>query len=633
PSARITCLHADSIGVLVGTDNGYAELTTDLEWLPPSERFTGYFPIALPDTRVITALRGRSGDLWFGTPSGAAHFTKHNGQPRLRTISEANGLGHAVVRCLLQDRSGAVWIGTGFGGVSKFTSDAFIHYTERDGLRSRTVGAMHRTPDGVLWIGTVGGGLARLEQDGLHTLGVEHGLTDPFILGLGEDQEGHLLVATATRGLFRYKNDRFVRYTAASGMDADRVNVVHLDDNGRIWAGAANGLFLDPGDGLFTHIGEPTMNVTDVVAAGDTAWFTTDQGLFVLHLHQLPWRPVAVVHLPPVAMNTLERDGQGNLWIGTQQHGLYRCRNTFVDSINMDHGLGSRNVEQVMLDAYENIWLGTRNGVDMLELDVLQERVLEVEHFGADEGFIGIGAFRNACMLDTDSALWFGTVRGATRYDPRAVLTDTREPLIHLTDLRLFNERVDWTPWSDSTTTAGLPQNLELPHDRNHLTFAFTGISLAYPEKVRYRYMLEGHDPDWSPITATDKVTYTNLPPGEYTFRILARNASGIWTQQAADFKFSIDPPFWATTPFRIGAGGLLLLGLFGVVRFRERSLRRDRERLEGMVQVRTSELAREKDRSDALLLNILPSSTAEELRTKGSADARRYESCTVLFS
>ena len=100
------------------------------------------------------------------------------------------------------------------------------------------------------------------------------------------------------------------------------------------------------------------------------------------------------------------------------------------------------------------------------------------------------------------------------RFDPRKVVADPREPLVHLTELQLFYERPDWTPWCQGMERNGLPADLELPYNKNHLTFTFTGISLAYPEKVRYRWILEGYDPDWSPITVTQRVTYSNIPSG-----------------------------------------------------------------------------------------------------------------------
>jgi ligand-binding sensor domain-containing protein/class 3 adenylate cyclase len=628
PSSNVFSLFSDSIGVLVGTAEGYLELDHDLRPLPPERRFSGYFPLALPDARVLAIIRATNGDIWLGTPAGLVHFSRRSGHPELTVMGEANGLGHDLVRSVVQDRSGAIWAGTGFGGVSRFTSDALVHFTERDGLRSRIVSSMHRTPDGRMWIGTVGGGVARWDGRSIVSHGPESGLADPYVVCLGEDGSGDLLVGTATQGLFKLEGDRFKPYGASLGLRVGRVNAIRLDDHGRI--------VLATGAGVYRlsrtraeRVG-PVVNTNAVVLAGDTVWTATERGLY---RSDGAGGLERVDLLPQVVMTSMARDGAGNLWIGTEGHGLYRLKGRSVDSLGTGQGLTSHAVEQVLLDAYDNVWLGTRRGADHIELDPMQEHILALRHYGRDEGFIGIECFRNACYLDGDSALWFGTVRGATRFDPRRVLRDDREPLVHLTELRLFFEKPDWTPWCERVARGGFPEGLVLPYDQNHLTFAFTGVSLAYPERVRYRYILQGYDPDWSPITATDRITYSNIPPGEYTFKVMARNGSGVWNEEPVTYTFRIAPPFWSTMPFRAGVGIFFMLSLVGFIRLRESRLRRDRERLEDMVARRTRELATEKDRSERLLLNILPASTAEELKTKGSADARRYESVTVLFS
>ena len=628
PHPQVLALHADSIGLLVGTYNGYAELDTAARPLPTRDRFAGVFPITLPDARILAIMRARNGDLWLGTPAGMLHLAKRGGQPYLKSIAEANGLGHDLVRCLLQDRSGAVWAGTAFGGVSKFISDAFMHFTDRDGLGSRIVSAIHRTPDGMLWFGTVGGGLARWDGQRVQPMGRADGLTDPYVLALGEDRAGHLLVGTGTQGVFRVDNGHLVPH-ALPGL---RVNTLRIDAQERVWYGTDKGLYADLGDGRPVHIGPLRLPVHGLASTEDTLWATTAQGLFMVNTRRLPWRIEAVPTLPAITMTDIRRDGRGNLWIGTEGHGLYRLFGQQVDSLGTADGLSSHSVEQVLLDAYEDVWLGTRRGIDHLQLDELQERVIRIVNHGADEGFVGIETFRNAGMLDSDSTLWFGTVRGATRYDPRRTLTEANEPQVHLTDMRLFFEHVDWRPWAREISPEGLPEGLVLPHDRNHLTFGFTGISLAYPERVRFSYILEGHDPEWTLNTSLDRVTYSNIPPGEYVFRVEAGNGRG-WTTEPVSFAFRIAPPFWATTPFRLGAGLFALAGIGGYIRMRERRLRKDRERLERMVATRTRELATEKDRSEKLLLNILPATTAHELMSKGVAEARRYESCSVLFS
>ncbi|MBL7951822.1 MAG: hypothetical protein JNM62_08880 [Flavobacteriales bacterium] len=628
---RVLALYADSLGVLVGTNEGYVELDTALVQLPLAQRVAGLQPLALPHPVVLSLLRAGPLDIWLGTPAGLVHLDRPKGIPKLTSIKEVNGLGHDLVRCLHRDRSGGIWAGTGFGGLSKFTSDAFLYVTERDGLGSRIVSAIHRTADGLLWFATQGGGVARFDGERMRHYGRAEGLPSLFITCLGEDAEGYLLAGTAMHGLYRLHHDRFVPAWVSPLRDEQRIHAVQRTADGSVLVGTAHGLHTLQ-RGTASPAGLPGHDVRAVLLAGDTLWCATDSGLYRA-ARTAPARFARVAAVPVLALNALARDSKGSLWMGSAEGGLLRLQGEKLERYGREAGLQSLAIEAVVLDAYENLWLGTRRGIHQVELDVLQEQVLSIRAFGREDGFIGLESLPGAALLDTDSSLWFGTVRGAIRYDQRQVVDDPLEPLVHLTDLQLFYERPDWSPWCQGLGRNGFPTGLELPHNKNHLTFAFTGISLAYPEKVRYRWFLEGYDPDWSPITATQRVTYSNIPPGEYTFKVMARNASGIWNEQPVSYSFVIAPPFWRTNGFMLGGGVVLALAIFGFIRFRERSLRRERERLERMVRIRTSQLAEEKERSDDLLRNILPASTAEELKTKGSAEAHRYENCTVLFS
>lgn len=631
PSDRTLALHADDRGVLVGTDKGYLELDTALSALPIGARFVGYQPLVLPHLVVLSILRSSDGDLWMGTPGGLAHLSKVGGTPSLKIITERNGLGHDLVRCLHQDRSGGLWAGTGYGGVSKFTSDAFMYFTDRDGLRSRIVSAIHRTGDGLLWIGTLGGGVARWDEHAIRTFGREEGLPSYFVTCVGEDPGGYVLVGTAMHGVHRLRGDRFEPAWQAEDRNARRTRCITRSDRGEVFIGTDAGLYLMNGEGTMA-CGPHVPPVNAVLWAEGTLWCGTDSGLYVAK-GPGPLTPTRIEAVPPITITALARDGKGSLWMGSAASGLWRLQDGQVETYGRDQGMQSLAITSIVLDAWEDLWLGTRKGVHHVALDALQEQVIDIKAYSPEDGFIGIEHLPNAGLCDTDSTLWFGTVRGATRYDPRRVEEDPREPLVHLTELQLFYERPDWSPWCDGLSRNGLPQGLELPHDKNHLSFAFTGISLAFPEKVRYRWMLEGYDPDWSPITATQRVTYSNIPPGDYTFKVMARNASGIWNAEPIAFTFTIAPPFWRTNTFRLGGGSALLLLFFGLVRMRERNLRRERERLETQVDLRTRELAAEKQRSDELLLNILPASTAQELRETGTAKAQRHAECSVLFS
>jgi ligand-binding sensor domain-containing protein/class 3 adenylate cyclase len=626
-SRRVLGIWTDSVGTVLGTNEGYIELDAQLRPLPPAERYAGFQPLVLRHPAVLSILRAPDGALWLGTPGGLVHISKRSGVPVLTTMAEANGLGHDLVRCLHRDRSGGIWAGTGYGGLSKFTSDAFRYVTERDGLGSRIVSAVHRSPEGRLWFGTQGGGVSMFDGRTLRRLGLSEGLPSLFITCLGEDPAGHVLAGTSMHGLYRWRNDRFVPVDIPGTRMPLRIKAIALASDGTVHIATDQGAYRHHGT-TWTRAALPVNAINALHADSASTCYATDSGAYLVTSTGATLLPA-----PRIAYNAVVRDSKGGIWLGSEEQGLFHMVRNEVAHYGRTEGLQSDAVEAILLDAYENLWLGTKRGVHHVELDVLQEHVINITAYGPEDGFIGIESLPGAVLLDTDSSLWFGTVRGAIRYDPRAVIDDPQEPATHLLDMQLFYERPDWSPWCKGLLGNGLPRQLELPHDKNHLTFVFSGISLAYPEKVRYRWILEGYDQDWSPITANQHVTYSNIPPGEYTFNVMARNASGIWNEQPVSYRFSIAPPFWQTNTFRIGGGASLLLAFFGFVRVRERNLRRDRERLERTVAQRTSELASEKDRSDQLLLNILPSSTAEELKQKGSAQARRYEHCTVLFS
>ncbi len=632
PEQNILSLFADANGILAGTAHGLVEITNDLGLLPPADRSIGLQPIALPSDRILAIMRSESGDIWLGTPAGAVQISRRNGIPFVRSISEANGLGHDLVRALHQDRSGAIWFGTLYGGASRFMSDAYMHFTDRDGLRSSIVSGIHRTPDGLLWIATLGGGAAVWNDRELRTIGKDLGLADRYVTTLGEDDHGFLLAGTGTQGVFRWNGANFQHDPLLSPAGC-RIQTIS-QNGGKLFIGHDKGLRIVDQNGAVRDL-PVRSGVFDLDHHGDTTWIASGSGLCFIADQGI--RSCGL--LSPHTVRSLTRDSKGNLWIGTDGNGLFRLNGSEVDSISTEHNsmgsgrLASNTVLSVLLDAYENIWAGTRHGIHQLELDVMQEMILDVQHYGAADGFIGIETFRNASMLDHDSTLWFGTLRGATRYDPLAVKDLQEPPKLHLTGLQLFFENVDWSRWSHGTTYNGIPIGLELPYNRNHLTFNFTGISLAYPEQIRYRYKLEGHDMDWSPITTSDRVIYSNIPPGDYIFMVLARNASGLWTDEPLEYRFTIVAPIWQRTWLQVLAFLFLASMIYTFIRYREKRAKRIREKLEGMVQARTSELAQEKQRSDELLLNILPRSTAEELKRNGNAHTRKYDNCTVLFS
>ncbi len=656
PGSTVQAIAQDSAGFLwVDTDGGLCRfdgrtfrvwspgdpaptLRTD-ELLQRPDGRPGLFrrPLSTMSIAALRGLRNSTCELadgpdapyWVAGPDGAAMYPTPMAPRPTVELDLTNGLGADAVTCLFRDRSGILWIGTQQGGLSRFTSDAIRWYGRDGGPLARAVGLCAPAHDMLLGFGT-GGGVELHAAQRTYRNELEEQLTCAITA-----PDGSILVGTTT-------GVRVLRTpppnAQGEGLRWERllpdlhVTALAASANGTVWVGHARGLVVR-GPQVTMEVGRDTLPVTALAVAADSILIGTATGLFAAPLDNscAHWTQLTAAGLERITC--LARDRANNVWIGTADRGLVRYDRHGTTRWTTRERLASDHVRQLLLDAYQNLWVGTDRGFNLLELDELQEEVIAVRSYGLEDGFPGIEAMPNACALAPDSALWFATTRGTVRFDPRRLLEDPVPPRTRITDLAIFFEHPDLRPWCDSLGADGLPIGLRLPHTRDHLTFTFTGVSLAYPEKVRFQYMLEGQDADWSPITASDRVTYTNLEPGSYTFLVKARNGSGLWNDEPARFAFTITPPFWDTWMFKGGAAAALLIGLFGAQRLRERRTRLARERLERMVEQRTQELADEKHRSDALLLNILPETTAAELKERGTAQARHYNACTVLFS
>ena len=227
-------------------------------------------------------------------------------------------------------------------------------------------------------------------------------------------------------------------------------------------------------------------------------------------------------------------------------------------------------------DKYNTILAGTNYGLYRHDRDSGR-----FTYFGREEGFWGIETNVNAVFNDCRGGVWFGTINGATRYDPDAARPNVIPPLTHITHLGVFLEPRE------------LVSGAAFHHGENHLTFDFIGISMSAPNGVRYQYMLEGLDRDWLSPTVSKSATYSNLPPGNYTFKVRAANANGVWNEVPAEYGFTILAPYWMTWWF-------YTLCFFGVVgaavclyRWRTRAFVMANRQLEVKVLERTDELSR----------------------------------------
>jgi len=337
-------------------------------------------------------------------------------------------------------------------------------------------------------------------------------------------------------------------------------------------------------------------------------------------------------------------------------------------------GLKHDKIRCMLQDKRGNLWFGTRFGISLLREKKLKEiynntinnsiseQDICFKNFTYADGFLGIGVNIGKTLLeDNNGNIWIAANDRVMLYHHTARdIQEVNGPVIEINGLSLFNEKINWSlleGQQDSTLILGngmkmknyrfstvtpwdnIPEKLSLAYDNNYLSFHFTGVTLNQAQKVKYRYILEGNDNNWSALTARNEAAYGNLEPGRYRFRVKAMNSEGYWSQESS-YDFEIRPPWWKTWWAYVSYVILSLLSLVLFIRRRERNLKQRQKELEIKVDEATSEIRhrkeeieKEKHRSDELLLNILPEEVAEELKNKGEAEAKQIDEVTVLFT
>ena len=235
-------------------------------------------------------------------------------------------------------------------------------------------------------------------------------------------------------------------------------------------------------------------------------------------------------------------------------------------------------INLLVCDDNNNLWIGTGIGIDKFNL-----KDQTFKHYEKEDGFLGIEINPNSVCKDKEGNIWFGSIIGLVKYNSRLEKNNPTEPITSIKNPRIYFENVD------------IPANHIFSWTQNHFTFDFVGASLTNPKRVKYRYMLEGLDKEWSPIVKENSVTYPDLQAGSYTFKVRSCNNDGVWNKDAVTFTFSIEPPFWKTTWFYILLGIIVFASLYLYIKQKERKLLKTNMILEQKVVERTEEVVRQK--------------------------------------
>jgi len=568
-------------------------------------------------------LRDRNDALWIGTyDQGLLRVF----QGTTSRFALGEGLSGNLVTAFFEDREGSIWVGT-TNGLDRFREPAVSTLSAYQGLRS-PVWSVLPAHDGSLWIGSFDGlqrwnrgqltiyratgssakqsvGERRGAVNGTVREITAPGLPDDYTGSLFEDQRGRVWVTTS-KGVAWFENGSFSR---VSGVPVGSANAVIADEGDGVWISY-------PGHGLFHVVNgtvvrsipwpwssqgtDPRLSAAVPSSAQGGLWIgTLTAGIGHFKDGQVSTWLGSKDGLGADLVWNLHLDREGTLWAATEG-GLSAVKDGHVSTLTTKNGLPCNPVHWVAEDDARSLWLSTTCGLLSIDHSDLQAWASDAKHAIHPTILDGSDGFRMHAMLtgyspvvkkSPDGKLWFAHNDGVSVIDPQNLRLNKVPPPVHVEQITADGKTF--------AATAGL----RLPPRIRDLAIDYTALSLVAPEKVHFRFKLDGQDKDWREVVNQRRVEYSNLEPGTYRFHVTACNNSGMWNEEGDTLDFSIAPAYWQTNWFRALCVAAFLVILWAVYQLRVRDLHRRHallERHEGEISALNERLmkAQEEERT-----------------------------------
>jgi len=579
----------------------------------------------LKNCQITSIVEDRAGSLWVGT-NGSGLFRYANGQ--WHSFTSLDGLSDDNVSSIVEDREGNLWVGTA-SGLDRFQNTAITTLTSKQGLISNDITAVAEGANGEIFAFSDGGGLTELQGSTVRHYSVREGLASIFGASLYASRDGSLWIG-AEKGLCRLKDGHLTTFSANGELPGQFISAINEDEQGLIIATSRTQVFRFREDRLapFTFDGGSTPlskpgNYTFVIyrAPDTTLWFGTVKGLFGF-VHGKPselWQRKQI----GFPVTEIFDDGLGNLWLGGRVPGITRFRiaDGAVTRYTSEQGLFDEIPTRILADRATNLWISTSRGIFRVlrsELDAISEGKATSLHpvlYDVADGMktseASIPERQPAGQRLRDGTLLFTTRKGLVRIDPSALPQNSSVPPVLVQHLVVDGKIVP------------VNEPLELAPGSSRLEFRYTSLSYSMPERVTFKYILQGYDRDWINAGPARSAFYTNLRPGRYQFRVIGSNNDGVWNERGASLAFVLRPHFYQTsTFFGLGVMSVVFLVLAGH-KFRTKRLRARTFELSRTVEERTKDLRQEVEerrhaeaelRQSSELVRLLLDSTPEAI-------------------
>lgn len=523
-------------------------------------------------------------------------------------------LNNNGVWCFHRDKEGILWIGTSGGGINYLNPaeerfKLFIHNSNNSkSLSYNFTINFFEDHEGLIWVGTDGGGLNVYNPKTGNFKTYKNDPSDKYsisgnvIRGIAEDKDHDIWIGTWDAGLNRYdrKTGRFIRYTHddknPSSISNRTIWNLFIDHNNTLWISVYNiGIDLfDLKKGVIKRF-RSNPEIPGSVS-GNNCWFffeDSDYKMWIctqngLDLFDKATGTFKVLHFPDDDIAAFYKDKAGYIWVGSNTKGLFMCNEdgTILKTYDNTNVLPNDRIHAITQDNNGDIWISTNSGISRLNPEIQS-----IRNYSKEDGLQGDQFYQQSFLKTRKGELYFGGYSGFNSFYPDSLNDNNFMPPVYITDFQIFNKPVDYND-AQFPVNISEAKEITLKWDQSVFSFSFAAINYIHPNKNQYAYKMEKFEKDWNYTDASRRyVTYTNLDPGEYTFRVKASNNDGVWNEKGVSLKVIILPPWWDTWWFRIAMIALVIFIFTSILISRVSQLKSQKLQLEKSVAIKTAEL------------------------------------------
>lgn len=545
-------------------------------------------PNGLTLNNVRSLYQDRQGRIWLGSDAhGLLRIDRHaNGTPDHYTIQKFENQirPDQSVSSILEDNEGNIWIAQFGGGLTQIIEKVFYEPFNPDWVKQRTINILRHDHAGNIWLGIDRGVFMTDMSETPPTYNYFHADGNP-VTSIVEDENHTIWLGTPRNGLFRKRAGEKDFKAVNLGSDQLVNSINSLTENGDgILVSTKGGLFGIDKSGtihlrLTTMEGLPHNNIKHCATdKSGRLWVANGSNRISYYKNGQVFFLEQGADQRIVDASYVLEDRNGKIWVSTLGSGIYVLNDGTATNLGTESGLPSLYCYQLLLDDEGNVWVSHQNMISQIGPDLKVVRTVASKDVAPVDNTVITSLFK-----DSQGNIWISSTHGIVKYSPRVDRTRMTRPRVAISSMRVFNVAMN------------MVNGMELPYNRYSIHFDLAAISLREPDRIRFKYFLEGFSTQWSEVISEASIYFPRLEDGTYVLKVIAAKEDGEWSDEPAKFTFTIKRPYWRSPWFYLIAAVALAAGVFAFVRYRTIKLVNDKLELERIIDQRTSEIQQQK--------------------------------------